>query len=1624
MVTMFRSDADFSSLAMPVLEHLEHIFQTEFGQDFSKLPNRENTLFVIVQHGFPTIRPMMEAFLRLGVGPDKVFMTTKPHTTPREMQDYFQESFSTQYLPFQWSSPEAQNASQSHYKQLTAATHHQLFQKFCEYLFRYPKPAHIKNIVICDEGGKFLNEFIERYHRPDNRYSKKLSDYHVVAIEHTKCGTYGEALARLPFPLINMADSYLKTHIESEFIAKSMFVDLNAILIRITSSFSAKIGVVGGGNIGKEVLAFLLRTYPESSIIIYDREPSVLSSAKIIEQDWRNVARVESIQAVFQQANIILGCTGHDVTDTLSLESLTLNPANKIHCISCSSGDAEFHSLLHRMPDYKFESLADIRDFTMSVNGNKQLTIYNGGFPINFLVHQPESVPVDEIQITRSMKLAALVQALKLLEVLPYMSNEQSLEGYIQLDVSYQWHIIQAFYRDLMRSDFPEKRIQAEDKYSRIAKKEIAQGSVGVPQPTMSSVLRIPHYIKTNYQIKMDAQLSHQSAPIKLLVINGTAGSGKTTLAQHYLEKQRLQAPQNLNCVLLAETKEQWLASLRGLAEELYPELNVALKAEQDSKKQERLVIQALQKALRKQKWCIIVDNWDQNKLLIGEIEHLFLNQGSNVGAGVLLITTQGQSPYGAINSLDLSHGFAPDESRELLIKVMNLEEEMGLNWEDLGSEADLQALTTLLNHLPLATVLAGSYLMWENKSRQGGASGLFTYTDYKQMLELHVEELIRVHDEHLGNRGRIPREEREEFIRIKTQEAAVDLSLKKAIQTASNNPNMNLWQLLCFCGFLGSDGIPQQLLKDYIIKITEDKISDFGFADAIFDSLITEANKYSLLQFEREVSAVDQKNSLHIHRVVQKVLRDNYWNQLLDKLHGFIHSPQLYTRESVILRKSMRDALGVMRLNEAIEYKVFPIVRAYYSHIEVWLTYTKETSVMKNSEFEDSVLLMLLGHCYGLLGKYREQEEVYKKTNTITQQHSRGQQNAASVSTQQNLAASYIASGDFLKAKPILESALIMYDAEDVGKAVIQENLAIVHEKIGQHEEAEMLYRKILPIKILHHGEIHLEISRTKNNLASTLTTRGKYSEAWKLYQEAIDIETIIHKTSEHVNVAETEANFACLLKIMGKHKDAENAFRSSLRKIIAHYGDSHLKVSEVQQNLAGLLHILGQMPEAESLLRSALKIRIDYHRTKKHIEVAIVQQNLAVLLKNRGEYVEAESLYLEVLQTKIDHFKGESNISVATTQNNLAILFNKMKRYSESEALHRKALAVEYAHYHGTKHMKVAETQQNLAATLQLCDKHQEAGQLLSEALATMIDHYRTKENIAVAKVKNNLAMLELQLKNYDSAYRLACECEYTFQTQPGGQLYLQACRTLKELILANKTIMSSLPTGTAYRQESDSHLAFQQDSNVGKNIRQAAGNGKLDDLMRLLFAHADQINAIDTNSSRGWTALHWAIYNNKSECVTELLQRGARYDIADKSEDAKTAVDICIAKNDAAICQLLNKYMIRKYVSANDHDAEKALRGAAAHNDLVAAKFFLAQGVNINAAGPGTGKTALHQAVDKKNRVMIKFLIQAGADTNIEDFSRKKAIACTNNDTSLQNFILDEILNTSVEGLSLHK
>ena len=1353
---------------MPVLEHIKRVFQTEFGPDFSKLPNRHTTLFVIVQHGFLTIRPMMDVFLELGIPSNHVFMTTKPHTTSPEMLKYFQDTFKTKYVPFQWSTSESTSSSQSRYKHSTAVTHRLLFDKFCDYLLRYPAPAHIQNIIICDEGGKFLNEFINRYNNPDPKYFKKLSDYHVVAIEHTKCGTYSEALARLPFPLINMADSYLKTQIESEFIAKSMFVNLNSILQSIMTSSSMTIGVVGGGNIGREVLDFLLKEYPSTSIIIYDDESSVFSPDKIAEKGWSNVSRAGSRQALFQSSTVILGCTGNDITHKLPRAVDIALQASHVHLISCSSGDSEFQTWLQGMPDYRFEGLADMRDWTMPLNasGDKQLTIHNGGFPINFLVHQPESVPVKEIQITRSMKLAALIQALKLLEVTPYRSN--TLTGYMQLDVFYQWEIIQTFYRDLMTTDSPEKRTRVQNQYSRITQQEIAQGSIGSPQPSMNSVLRVPHYVTTNYQIRMYDQLLKQDASITILVIHGTTGSGKTTLAQHYFQKQRIQAPENLSRVLLAETMTQWRSSLGEWAEELFPELNDLLKAEKDPQQQERMVDQHLQKALRRKKWCIVIDNWDQKQVHVGKIQHIFLNEEIDVGTGTLLMTTQGKSNFEAICSLDLSNGFAPDESRGLLIKVMNLEEELAIAWEALGDEVDLQALTAFLNHLPLAVVIAGSYLKWENKSRQSERKALCTFAEYQTMLDQQVTELMRIYDEELGDKGRVPRDQsREEFKRLKTQEAAVALSLRKAIQTESANPNMNLWQLLCFCGFLASDGIPQQLLKDYIAQILPE--DEREIYETFFELLLSEAQKYSLLQFENRQSAVDSLQSLHMHRVIQKVLRDIYWPKIL---YTTKCSHELCSSISISLLKIFGPATDNHDLY---------ISNEYFPHIESWNTHCKNIISPGYINIHDMSLKYCLMSFYCLTGRLHLIKDIFKEKSEIELN---------------------------IKDKSFFWMTILVNNFQSFFQSAFPSFLkAFV---LGDFREMIKPCSQFLSIAISFYGTVQCtQAAKAMQALSLALNYSGCYKEAEAIARQSLEIMMVHDETPMKIQVASSQYFLSSILLNLGHYKEAKSLAQRSLAIFIAHHGtEKILEISRVQIVLGMILEKLGDYINAEKFLHQAIET-LRSHFSKSYIDMASAEAGLALVFERSLRHQEAEKLYLHAISILIEQFGSEQHPLVAIVYGNFSITLNSLGLSEKAEIVCRKSLEIVTKQY-GCKHFLTAAMQNNMAFTLEKLGQFQEAEHLYQQALPIVVSHYGTEICIDVARIQRNIALILSDLGYNTAATELYQKSLSTMIQHYGADTHLEVVKIQRRIALVrNKlntaptdyVLSTNEPKGTQY-------------------------------------------------------------------------------------------------------------------------------------------------------------------------------------------------------------------------------
>ena len=239
-------------------------------------------------------------------------------------------------------------------------------------------------LVVLDDGGFAIAGI------PQSA-TKKLK---VIGIEQTMSGlATGRAGNSDVVPVIEVASSAAKKYVEPPMICEAT---LSRLAIPIFErNREAIFGVVGLGNIGQAIVLGLLRR--KAKVLGFDKDISQLSTL-------RGIKECSSIQEVFEESDIIFGCTGTDILDNSNWwKSLR---GRKL-LVSCSSQDREFASILASIKQTDPRLALDDVDIRLY---SGDLKVVRGGFPANF-DGSSESVPSKDIQMTRGLLLAAIEQA-------------------------------------------------------------------------------------------------------------------------------------------------------------------------------------------------------------------------------------------------------------------------------------------------------------------------------------------------------------------------------------------------------------------------------------------------------------------------------------------------------------------------------------------------------------------------------------------------------------------------------------------------------------------------------------------------------------------------------------------------------------------------------------------------------------------------------------------------------------------------------------------------------------------------------------------------------------------------------------------------------------------------------------------------------------------------------------------------------------------------------------------------------------------------------------------------------------------------------------------------------------
>ena len=394
------------------------------------LINFEDTAFFSVQHILRTNTPLFKHLIEdFNVKPNNIYLSGKGYSDSREAEDLLTEELGIQYFKL-----EKTYTASGQYQQHLRAHLKQVWHHFIANL----KKNNIKRILVIDEGGHSLETM------PDILCFK----YPMAGIEQTRGGLYSPAINSLPFPLIEVASSAIKRHLESPLIVEAAVNKLHKALgTRKDIDSETVFGVIGNGAIGSSVIHYLLQR--GHTVVAYDENKGAFQG--LIHQ---NLYRVQNVSAVIARAEYILGCTGKDTLKDTKDNFLETTIGHK-KLISFTSEDKEFYSIRKAMDMQKSIELDNRGDVIYHTEAGGKVTLINGGFPMNF-DQSGESVPALDIQLTRALMLGACIQAGRQASK-PEGGSEMELAQRIQLNSVLQHFVAQEF-----------RKYQPTDKYSLV----------------------------------------------------------------------------------------------------------------------------------------------------------------------------------------------------------------------------------------------------------------------------------------------------------------------------------------------------------------------------------------------------------------------------------------------------------------------------------------------------------------------------------------------------------------------------------------------------------------------------------------------------------------------------------------------------------------------------------------------------------------------------------------------------------------------------------------------------------------------------------------------------------------------------------------------------------------------------------------------------------------------------------------------------------------------------------------------------------------------------------------------------------------------------------------------------
>lgn len=418
-------------------------------------------------------------------------------------------------------------------------------------------------------------------------------------------------------------------------------------------------------------------------------------------------------------------------------------------------------------------------------------------------------------------------------------------------------------------------------------------------------------------------------------------------------------------------------------------------------------------------------------------------------------------------------------------------------------------------------------------------------------------------------------------------------------------------------------------------------------------------------------------------------------------------------------------------------------------------------------SAYEKTALFYGLAELYRKLGRYKESEDLFKKTIADAEE-----QDAKHLNTKVK--------------KGVQNPSDLLPDIYDA--------LSQLYEKQSRFPEAERALLAAIEIGEKKAGAGNVALALPMNNLVKLYLKWGKRSDA---KAELAKMKKLLFSTpeSQHTwHYVYAGFNYAELLSETGDFKKAEPIYKLALQATEAINGFDHEYCAVVLESMGEMYRKEGRYAEAEQAFERVRDIR-EHTFSKDHPDYGKALLNLALVYRDEGRYAEAQELCQQATKV-IEHSLGSENIELSRCWTTQASILRYQGLYPEAEKLSRQALEID-SKLLGADSPAAAKDMAGLADVLAAEKETVEAEQLLTKSLKISEDKLGA-EHPDIATTIESLARIYSEKGDYAKAepmYRRSLELTEKSLGKDNAQV-LRALRDLADFFTAQKKYSDAEP------------------------------------------------------------------------------------------------------------------------------------------------------------------------------------------------------------------------------------